>query len=516
MRRLLLLALLGCGTESPPSGGASLVLDIPNGLLDPKGYTTVEITLHQADGDVVRSAAIGTDGRFDLGELDPRTAVSVEAALRDDSGAVVGYGRTAAAADLAAGATITVPVRRPMIYFAGPSLTFTPPTTIVWHGARTTFSDLSTNAALDGSTKLAENAVLVIAAGPQLFAIDQPVNSVTGALTGTATVRGVSTRDHVLAAPFAGSLLGVVRDGAGSDDGGTLVVGTATKLYAIDARPDAGGTIRELASGDFSRVAIVTDPTGGVGAVAIRNRVTTTGVCNPTAELWWIANTGSEVIDAQKIATGGFSDVASDGGRAWYVDACKGEFGEALTTGVRVVRSDLGLLGKPTALAVSNGQAWVGIERAATLTLSLAVVPVESATAMPRTLWSEVQDQVVSATQFPGVERRLAAQSAKFMALEIGAGGDYVAATIAGEFLGVRVSPANFPEMTIETEELRVFDAASGGSVQRYRSWCDGSFTTLSVNDIDEWSCTTSTGQTGPRDGFEHRINSMTFQFGKK
>ena len=61
--------------------------------------------------------------------------MSIEAALRDDSGAVVGYGRTAAAAELAAGATITLPVRRPIVYFAGPSLTFTPPATIVWHGA---------------------------------------------------------------------------------------------------------------------------------------------------------------------------------------------------------------------------------------------------------------------------------------------------------------------------------------------------------------------------------------------
>ncbi|HWU87189.1 MAG TPA: hypothetical protein VN253_07940, partial [Kofleriaceae bacterium] len=236
MRPLLLLALVGCTAQSSP-GGASLVLDIPNGMLDPKDYATVEITLHEPGGDVVRSAAVGADGRFDLGDMDPLAAVSVEAALRDASGAVVGYGRTAAAADLAAGATITVPVRRPIVYFAGPSLTFTPPNTTVWHGAQPTFSDLSTDVALDGSTQLAQNAVLVVAAGPQLYAIDQGVSGTTGALTGTATIRAVSTADHMLAAPLAGTLTGAVEDAAGSDDGGTLVVGTTMKLYVIDARP---------------------------------------------------------------------------------------------------------------------------------------------------------------------------------------------------------------------------------------------------------------------------------------
>src|SRR4051812_19922458 len=101
MRRLLLLALVGCGTESSPDGGVQLVLDIPNGMLDPMGFTTVEITLHEPGGDVVRSAVIGADKRFDLGDMDPAAAVAIEAALRDGGGGVVGYGRTAVAVDLA-------------------------------------------------------------------------------------------------------------------------------------------------------------------------------------------------------------------------------------------------------------------------------------------------------------------------------------------------------------------------------------------------------------------------------
>jgi hypothetical protein len=297
-----------------------------------------------------------------------------------------------------------------------------------------------------------------------------------------------------------------------------LVVGTSEQLYAVDTRTEPA-LVRALATGSFARVAIVAGADGELGAVAIKNRVTTTGACNATAELWWIGSLdslGGEVVDARMIATGGFADVAADRGRAWYVDACKGELGEALPEGVRPVRADLG---EPTALAVSNGQAWIGVERAVPMmpaTLAIQVAPVEATSGTPRTLWSEPQDQILGAPMYPGVERRLPAQSATFLHLEVGAGGDYVAATTAGKFVGNRVDAANFPQMEIETRELRVFDATSGGSVQRYRSWCDGIYYYLST-DIRTWRCATTTGQTAPMPGTrQSRLASMAFLFGKK
>jgi hypothetical protein len=52
--------------------------------------------------------------------------------------------------------------------------------------------------------------------------------------------------------------------------------------------------------------------------------------------------------------------------------------------------------------------------------------------------------------------------------------------------------------------------------VQRYRSWCDGTIL-YTFGDISEWACATSPGQTAPTNpSYEHRIRSMTFQFGKK
>jgi hypothetical protein len=512
MRRLLLLALVGCGTDGP-APGATLVLDIPNGILDPKGYTAVEVRLHDGTGDTVRSAAIGPDGSFDLGDLDPRSGVSIEAVLRNESGTAVGYGRTASALDLAGGQTITVQVRRPIIYIAGVNYT-SPQMVDTWFGLPATFSDLSSDGTLDGTTMAADKPVLMIAAGPQLFSIDQAVNVANGALGGPATIRSVSTADHAMG-PMLGSLpAGILLDGAGSDDGATLVVGTTEKLYVVDTRPDTAAPVREIASGSFAKVAVVAAADGSLGAIAIKNRVATTGACNPAAELWWIASTGGEVVDARMIAMGGFADVASDRGRAWYVDACKGELGEATPDGIRPLRADLV---KPTALAVSNGQAWIGIERAGPTSLSIVTAPVEATSGPTRTLWFEPQEQILGAVNLAGVERRLSAQASTFLQLEVAAGGDYIAAATSGNFFGTRVSAANFPEMNIETRELRVFDAASGGSVQRYRCWCDGSYMTLFSSDIRDWRCANQTGQTAPTSiNREHRLSSMTILFGQK
>src|SRR6185503_10234113 len=100
-----------------------------------------------ATGDVTQAAVIGENGSFDLGQLDPRRAVSIEAVLRNDSGAAVGYGRTASALDLTDGATITVQVRRPIVYIAG--VNYTVVGAPVWFGLPATFSDLSTEGTLD-------------------------------------------------------------------------------------------------------------------------------------------------------------------------------------------------------------------------------------------------------------------------------------------------------------------------------------------------------------------------------
>jgi hypothetical protein len=220
---------------------------------------------------------------------------------------------------------------------------------------------------------------------------------------------------------------------------------------------------------------------------------------------------------AQMVTTGGFTDVAADRGRAFYLDGCKGELGEVTPAGARMLRPLAGPAtpaGRATMLAVSNGQAYLGIENAPATT-SLIVASLAT-TDDPRTLWNESAQQVLRATDFRGVQRQLDATSAVFGHLEIGAGGDYVALTTSAHFHGDPVAAANFPEMTIDTEELRVFDAATGGVVQRYRSWCSGVLNFASVDDIERWACASTTGQTAAAMTFDHHIASMTFMFGKR
>lgn len=151
MRRLAALALLAaCGASkqapAPDAGNASLVLDVPDGALAPQGYSSVEIVLHEPTGDVTRTASVDLHGNFDLDRIDPSNSVSVEATLRNASGAAVGYGRTAVSSALAAGAQITVPVRRPIAYIAG-MVSQPPPGSptgpLHWTEVPATFSDVT-------------------------------------------------------------------------------------------------------------------------------------------------------------------------------------------------------------------------------------------------------------------------------------------------------------------------------------------------------------------------------------
>jgi hypothetical protein len=491
----------------------SLVLDIPNGPLDPLGFSSVEVVLHEASGDVVRSANLRADGRFELGRIEPSPGVAIEATLRNDSGAAVGYGRTADAAAVAGGTEIVVPVRRPIAYIAGTVSRDIgiDEAMLHWTESPATFSDLSIGANLDGTTQIGSAAappVMVLAAGPSLYMVTQATSDPTGTLTGPARVMPVSAADHKIDAALTGQMTGAVLDGAGSDDGSTLVIGTATQLFAVET---ASGAVHTLGAGSFARVAIVTADTGERAAIAIRNRGETTGPCATTAELWWAALPDGP---AHLVATGGYTDLASDRGRAYYVDGCKAELGELTATATRMIRT-LPATGRPTALAVSNGQAYVGVENQPATTSLLVASLVTSDT---RTLWSETAQQVLDIAKLREVRRQLSSTSVTVGHLEVGAGGDYVALTTSAHSYGAALLSVRFPEMEIDTEELRVFDAATGGIVERYRSWCDGVILfDPALSEIHGWECASTPGQTAPdNEVYEHHIQSMAFLFGKK
>jgi len=55
------------------------------------------------------------------------------------------------------------------------------------------------------------------------------------------------------------------------------------------------------------------------------------------------------------------------------------------------------------------------------------------------------------------------------------------------------------------------------GSVQRYRSWCDGVIVVRSGDITNDWECAAVAGQTAAAaDMYEHHLSSLAFLFGKK
>src|SRR5262249_33710403 len=153
----------------------------------------------------------------------------------------------------------------------------------------------------------------------------------------------------------------------------------------------------------------------------------TTGACSTNAQIVAVDFANGTAMSPKMIATGGFSDVASDRRHAYYIDACKGELGEITHSGLTPIRMNLG---KPSARGVSNGRAWSGIEQGGSpAQIAIVVAPVAPGETggEVRTIWQEGQQQVVEAAPPafpPGIERAMDAQTAVFNHLEIGAGGD--------------------------------------------------------------------------------------------
>src|SRR6185295_5198449 len=135
----------------------------------------------------------------------------------------------------------------------------------------------------------------------------------------------------------AGMVTGAVADGAGTDDGGLLVIATSTGLFAISTcttapcAPAPPGMAKPLVDGNFARVAVVTGSSSEINAIAIKNRDMPAGAACSASELWWVPIAPAEggmLAPPQKVASGGFCDIATDRGHAYYIDTIKNELGE--------------------------------------------------------------------------------------------------------------------------------------------------------------------------------------------
>ena len=374
------------------------------------------------------------------------TGVTLDAVLRTDTGEAVGYGRVVDADgsrrrrdDRRAGAPADRLLRgsRQHRPDSNPNTNDTH-----WSTVQPTFSDLSTGIDLDGSNGSARHAVLMVVGGPVAVhgasGDERSERHAHGRRDDRARVDGRSLDLRAAAGDAAGGVI----DGAGTDDGKLLLIGTTTHLFVVDTDDAAWRSRSPTATSAASRSS---SRRSALSALAVKNRASTTGAA-ATAELFWIAVNADDTNQVMPLGTGGFTDVAGDRGRAFYVDSCKGELGEATASGVSTKRTTASA-GRPRSRCRAARRGSASRSRATPRAGRRSSPRRSSGSDPPRTLFDEPGRQVVDATStIPACSAQLdAADRGRSITLEVGAGGDYVAATLAATYTGDAIADGELP-----------------------------------------------------------------------
>ena len=509
----------------PPtaSGGVSLVLDIPNGRARSQGlHRRSRSSLHEPTGDIDADRRPSTPTAPSISAtIDPTTGVSIEATLRNDSGAAVGYGRTAAAAALRRRREIVVPVRRPIAYIAGTVSTRHERRTRrrrpAWTEAPATFSDLSV-----GDDARRHDAARQ-PRGPDDRGRSEPVHgrprrpaTPTGALTGPRDAHaGVDRRSHGR------------RRAAGLDDRRRARRRRQRRRQAArDRHHDAAvrGRHHDRRGARARRRQL------RAGRDRRRRRPRSTRSRSRTAARppgparrppsCGGRRSAGERAGGAPVATGGFSDIATDRGHAYYVDACKGELGEASARDRCVEHADRGSRRRQADRARGVERPGVHRRRDSRRRRSASLAggrrvdrrPTRRARCGPRPR-SRCSTRSTSRTCSASSTR----SSVVFDHLEIGAGGDYIALTTSAHFHGVASHRGELPR-----DDDRHRGAARVRRRDRRRS---SSATAAGATASCRIGSTTSAAGSArrrparprpPTATLEHHIDSMTFLFGKK
>ena len=194
------------------------------------------------------------------------------------------------------------------------------------------------------------------------------------------------------------------------------------------------GTAASIADGEFDRVTMLIGLDRGVSAVAVRTAArppararappTSCGSAASAARPRWARST--------TVATGGFSDVASDRGHAYYVDQCKGELGEVTMSGITSKRTNLG---RATA---RRGVGRAGVDRRREARQAGAGLAGLRLDQRQRSAAHAVLEQRACRSSRPSTTRACSARwmptPPVFNQLEVGAGGDYVATTVSSHY----------------------------------------------------------------------------------
>ena len=337
----LALAAAGC-----PDGTVEVVLIQPtaeDARLSPPAR--VVITAERRGGEQeVRSATVRAGGSFDLGTLPIADYVAVSARLESATGAVLGYGQVdgALAIEDDGRTLVTIPVRRPRAYVAGPApgATIDGPLTVAQ--ASVLRVDRGGESVTAVPLPLPAPAALTASAGPDLFVA-----------AGSRILR-LDTATDSFAPDAIADLATPIFDLAGSADGRMLVAGAGNSVHVIDL---ASGAITSFDIG--GRADVVTtamDPDGTTVAVALRGPALTCPAAATTIAI--IRPAGGEQA-VRMVAAPGLRDIAGVPGRPLLIGAGFCQHQAVLIDLGPDSLTDVGPVQAPTAAVADRGRAYV-------------------------------------------------------------------------------------------------------------------------------------------------------------
>ncbi|HVV81945.1 MAG TPA: hypothetical protein VHE35_02655 [Kofleriaceae bacterium] len=289
-----------------PDGTVEVVLVQPTAEdARPVTPARVVVTAERDDGsEEVRTATV-RDGSFDLGTLPIADYHAVSARLESATGAVLGFGQVdgALAVDDSGTTTVTIPVRRPRSYVAGPAPGATLDGPLTAAQGSVVRVDRGGDAVLAESIPLPSPAAITASAGADLFVA-----------SGNVILRLDTATDTFDGDPIA-DLGTAIFDLAGSADGTMLVAGTANGLHVIDLASRAVTTFDVGGRADVVTTGV--DPDGATVAVALRSPAVT---C-PGSTMLAIARPADGELAVRMIPAPGLRDVAGVPGRPLLVGA---------------------------------------------------------------------------------------------------------------------------------------------------------------------------------------------------
>jgi len=475
------MALGACGDVA--GGNVELQLQLPpTGDLRPVGMTTVGINEIQADGtsSVTTTQLVqdGTGMHFSAGDIAVDVPVTLGAELRDMSARLVGFGAVANPITPSASdsVSVTIPVRKPIVYVAGNQ----PVTTID-----------PTRDPIDPKYQASLNTT---------GAIVVPIDGTEIAVVTSGAVERYATATHMAIGGAISISFGMPLDAAPVPGQRRLVVGTTSGLAVVDIDGNKTTTFPAMRA---DRVAV--GVAGGVAtAYLLTGRVSPaigmTGTCSGSSTVYSIAIDSSGA--PAQLATGQFADIAADGVAVFGADPCGGQV-KRLESGGK----SMPLVGA-AALAVQNHQLWAaGSMLSATVGARITLVTVSIDGTNPRPTALPPKSEIVTYDGDSQHELSIFLHADTYIPIDLAVlpDADHVAVIARMDahrdaaydtFTGTKV----IPEMQATVWDVLLADPVTGATT-RIRALCNFMTIANSNAEFPDWSCASPSEGEAPAGG---------------